>query len=80
MTPDPSAYPHRELFIGPDPDACMYTVLIEQGADPDAMQLDLMRDAIAEQSHVLFAARDTASLALFAAAFRRLAAQPADTL
>ena len=76
-TPDPSAYPHRTLFVSLDLDAPFYTVLIEEGAEPDALQLDLMRDALVAQSHVLMVSRDRASLALFAASFKRLVEQAA---
>ena len=79
-TPTPAEYPHRTVFLSADLDAPFYTVLIEAGADPDALQLDLMRDALAAQHHVLFAARDRASLALFAASFRRLAEQAAPSI
>ena len=72
-------YPHRMVFLSADLDAPFYTVLIEAGSDPDALQLDLMRDALAAQHHVLFAARDRASLALFTASFKRLAEQAAPT-
>ena len=78
-TPDPSAYPYRSLFVSIDLDAPFYTVLIEEGAEPDALQLDLMRDALVAQSHVLMVARDRASLALFGAAFRRLVEQATAT-
>lgn len=70
---NPAAYPHRELMLSADLDAPFCTVLIEHGADPDALTFDLMRDAILAQTHVLFLAQDTVSLALFAAAFRHLA-------
>lgn len=77
--PTPDDYPHRELFLSPDLDAPVRTMLIEAGTDPDALMLDLLRDAIADQMHVAFAARDSASLALVTAAFRRLVHQaPSD--
>ena len=78
-TPDPAAYPHRSLFMSFDLDAPFYTVLIEAGAEVDALQIDLMRDALATQSHVLLVSRDRASLALFAASFKRLVEQAATT-
>ena len=78
-TPDPSAYPHRTLFVSLDLDAPFYTVLIEEGAEVDALQLDLMQDALVAQSHVLMVARDRASLALFAASFKRLVEQATTT-
>ena len=67
------AYPHRELMLSADTDAPFCTILIEHDANPDALAFDSMRDAILAQTHVLFLAQDTASLALFAAAFRHLA-------
>ena len=77
MTAVPSAaeYPHRELFLSHDLDATTRVMLIEEGADPTALMLDMLRDCIAEQKHLLLAARDSASLALIAAAFRRLVHQ-----
>ena len=77
--PNPADYPHREVFLSLDLDAPFYTVILDAGAEPDALQLDLMKDAIVEQSHVLFIAKDRAALALFGAAFRRLAEQAAPT-
>lgn len=78
--PDPADFPHRELFLSHDLDATTRVMLIEEGADPDALMLDLLRDCLAEQMHVLFAARDSASLALIAAAFRRLVRQAPNDL
>ena len=73
--PTPADYPHRELFLSHDIDATLKVLLIEAGTDPDALMLDVFRDVIAAQSHLLLAARDSASLALIAAAFRRLVEQ-----
>ena len=71
----PDQYGFRTLFLSADLDAPTCTVLIEAGAEPDALQLDLMQDAIVGQTHVLFAAQDRAALAAFAASFKRLAEQ-----
>ena len=73
--PTPADYPHRELFLSHDIDATLKVMLIEAGTDPDALMLDVFRDVIADQSHLLLVARDSASLALIAAAFRRLVEQ-----
>ena len=73
-------YPHRELFLSHDLDATTQVMLIKEGADPNALMLDMLRDCIAEQKHLLLAARDPASLALIAAAFRRLVQQSPNTL
>ena len=75
----PDQYPHRTLFLSADLDAPTCTVLIEKGADPDALQLELMQDAIVGQTHVLFAAQDRAALAAFAASFKRLVEQATPT-
>ena len=80
VVPTPDDYTHRELFLSHDLDAITRTVLIEHGTDPDALMLDMLRDAIADQMHVAFAARDSASLALVTAAFRRLVHQATSEL
>lgn len=73
--PMPADYPHRELFLSHDVDATTRVMLIEAGTDPDALMLEMFRDVIADQRHLLLAAKDAASLALIAAAFRRLVEQ-----
>ncbi len=55
----------------------MRVMLIEPSTDPDALMVELLQDVIADQRHLLLAAWDSASLALNAAAFRRLVAQSA---
>lgn len=70
-------YSFRELFLSHDLDATTRVMLIEAGADPDALMLEMFQDVIADQRHLLLAARDSASLALIGAAFRRLVAQSA---
>lgn len=73
--PTPADFQHREIFLSSDADADTRVVLLPRGTEVDALMLDLLRDAIAARLHVLFAAEDTASLALAAAAFKRLAEQ-----
>lgn len=65
-------YSFRELFWSADLDAPIRTVLVDPGTWPGGLMAELLHDAIAEQKHVLFAARDEATLNRCAAAFRLL--------
>ncbi len=71
----PNDYPYRQVYFGPEQNAQTRTLLLEHGTDPDALMLDLLRDAIAAKMHLFIAARDKASLALVGAAFQRLVQQ-----
>lgn len=73
--PSPEDYPFRSLFISQDRDGPTRVLTLDADAEPTALLLDLFRDCIEDQAHVLFAARSRAALALATAAFKRLVEQ-----
>ncbi len=76
---DPAHWAHRELFLSPDQDAATRVVLIPPGSRPDAVNCELLADAVNDQLHVLIAATNEADLRRGCETFRAvLTAAPKD--
>lgn len=74
---DPAHYSCRELFLSLDQDAATRVVLIPPGSLPDALNCELLADAVNDQLHVLIAATNEADLRRGCETFRAvLAAAP----